>query len=117
MDESAVVKPSRLYRIGDEVTLTVRITAAAPPGGVYVEIVGAKGHRYLTPADLDTGTLVPRPIQVGDRVTWGDRMADYEVLALRGGDACLGGPRICGVLQMPGGLRVAPVSSLVKVLP
>ena len=71
MDESAVVKPSRLYRIGDEVTLTVRVTQKilgkdTAMRGAYVDIVGAKEyskHTYLSSAELDTGTLAPRPVK------------------------------------------------------
>jgi len=110
-------KPSRLYEVGDEITLTVRVIEAAPPKGVCVEIVGAKRpwHRYLTSAELDAGTLAPRPVKVGDRVTWGG-WADYEVLAIHGEEACLANGRFFdGVLRR--GMCVAPVTSLTKVSP
>jgi len=114
-------RASRWYEVGDEVTLTVRVIDDVSPTGAYVEVVGAEdapGRSYITPGGLDAGTLMPRPIQVGDRVTWCSDSEDYEVLVIREGDACLADARTRGFYGVPrGGLLVAPVSSLVKVSP
>jgi len=106
------------------VTLTVRVIEDASSTGAYVKVVGVedKGRKYyFTSAELGTGILAPRPIQVGDRVTWGSGWGsgrvNYELIAIRGEEACLGDPRIYGVLQGSGGLSVTSVSSLVKVSP
>ena len=86
-----------------------------------MKVVGAEdggNHSYLTPAELNTNTLMPRPIQVGDRVTWGNDTVDYEVLVIREGGACLADARIRDSHEVVNdGLLVAPVSSLVKVSP
>jgi len=100
------------------VTLTVRVTECTHLGGRWADIVGGVGYCYLASADLDTGTLMPRPIQVGDRVTWGNDTVDYEVLVIREGGACLADARIRDSHEVVNdGLLVAPVSSLVKVSP
>ena len=86
-----------------------------------MEIVGAEGEGtryYFSSGKLDAGTLVPRAIQVGDRVTWGNDTVDYEVLVIREGGACLADARIRDSHEVVNdGLLVAPVSSLVKVSP
>jgi len=114
-------RASRWYEVGDEVTLTVRVIDDVSPTGAYVEVVGVedKGRKYyFTSAELDAGTLTPRPIKVGDRVTWCSDSEDYEVLVIREGDACLADARTRGFYGVPrGGLLVAPVSSLVKASP
>jgi len=117
-------RASRQYNSGDEITLTVRVIEDVwkheeiKPSSLWCcQVLGSKGNGVLlASADLDAGTLTPRPIQVGDRVTWGtSRLVDYEVLLLRGGDACLANDRsLYGVPH--GGMIVAPVSSLTKVL-
>lgn len=70
--------------------------------------------------ELDAGALVPRPIKVGDRVTWGAGRVDSEVIAIRGGEACLVDERWIGSGKPYTGLaaqnfRVIPVSQLEKV--
>jgi len=113
-------RASRQYNSGDEITLTVRViedvSGEIKPSSLWCcQVLGSKGNGVLLAnGDLDAGTLTPRPIQVGDRVTWGSRREDYEVLLLRGEEACLGDTRVYGVLRE--GMCVAPVSSLVTVL-
>lgn len=65
---------------------------------------------------LNLGTLVPRPIKVGDRVTWGTGYYSYEVLGIHGGEAWLGERwRHNGEIPDDMGTITRPVSLLVKV--
>jgi len=107
----------RPYEVGDKIMLTVRVTETVPPKGAYVAAAGSKGNWYLTSAELDAGTLMPRPIQVGDRVTWGGRVLDYEVIAICGEEACLADGRGRDSREVfRNKMLVVPVSSLVAVL-
>jgi len=68
-------------------------------------------------AELLAAALAPRPIQVGDRVTWDKgRWVEYEVLAIRGEEACFVNVRAFYTVLREG-MCVAPVSSLTKVFP
>lgn len=67
---------------------------------------------------LNLGTLVPRPIKVGDRVTWGVGVVSYDVFGIREGYAVLTDGRCVDGTpylhrEMP--FEVQPVSLLVKV--
>lgn len=67
--------------------------------------------------ELDAGRLKPRPIKVGDRVTWGSRYHSYEVFGIRDGDACLVDERYLdtGAPGLRSGFRIEPLSQLEKV--
>ena len=88
-------------------------------GDVIVETIGASKdavRNWMHPCQLDAGRLKPRPIKVGDRVTWGSGDIDYELILVRGDDACLTDGRVRGSRALyHTGLVVFPVSQLVKV--
>jgi len=87
--------------------------------GCAVSVVGcedALATSFMWPVELDAGRLKPRPIKVGDRVTWGSRYMGYEVLGIHGRDAWLGNAFYVDTgdpSTKP--TIVEPVSQLVKV--
>jgi hypothetical protein len=69
---------------GDEVTAHYMVESPTP-GGFYVRANRATQTTFL-PAGYVTGHT-PKALSVGDRVR--SRNAEAEVLAMRGGDACI----------------------------
>ena len=87
--------------------------------GCTVSVVGGKdalATSFMWPVELDAGRLKPRPIKVGDRVTWGSAYYDCEVLGIRGEEAWLGeARRVDDGRPYHYRTEVQPVSQLVKV--
>lgn len=89
--------------------------------GCTVSVVGcedALATSFMWPVELDAGRLKPRPIKVGDRVTWGVGVVSYDVFGIREGYAVLTDGRCVDGTpylhrEMP--FEVQPVSLLVKV--
>lgn len=100
----------------------MKIVQIRAPGYNRVVAAGVPHEEpvLFTDKELDAGTLVPRPIKVGDRVTWGGGVVSYDVFGIREGYAVLTDGRCVDGTpylhrEMP--FEVQPVSRLVRVSP
>jgi len=76
---------------GDRIQLTGTVTHfEQATGGAFINVDGQSGDNFwIEPKALAKATILPRPLEVGDRVRWRGGAVHFEIAATDGTRAAL----------------------------
>lgn len=116
---------SNEIKVDDEFEIRVRVVKEAIKKTIRVEVLGVdllpvgctRTSVVLWEEELLAARRLPRPIKVGDRVTWGASLVSLEVLCIHGDQAFLGNPEFIEDKKSVANpwVNVKPLSELIFV--